>query len=115
MAAKAPKESPAWAVVCLGGSQYLVKSGDELTVNRLEGDEKKAFPLEDTLLFFDGKKLHIGQPKVSKVKVTAETLSQEKGKKIEVRRFKAKSRYRRKRGHRQALTRIKILEVGSKR
>lgn len=109
--AKEAKKAPAWAVVRLGGCQQLVKVGDELIINRLKEEGKEPLSLENVLLCFDGQKVNIGQPRVLGAEVEAEILAQEKGKKVEVRRFKAKSRYRRKKGHRQLITRIRILDV----
>lgn len=101
-----------YAVVKTGGKQYLVKEGTMLTVDQLEvGKEGKKIELE-TLLKFDeeGKAFKLGQP-VLKEKVTAEVIDNVKGDKIRIAKFKAKSRYRKVRGFRARLTKLKIIKV----
>ena len=101
-----------YAVVRTGGKQYLVKEGMILTVDQLEmGKEEKKMKLE-TLLKFDeeGKTFELGQPFL-KEKVTAEVIENVKGDKIRIAKFKAKSRYRKVRGFRARLTKLKIVKV----
>lgn len=99
------------AVVKTGGKQYLVKEGTELVVDRLQDKEKEKIELETLAIFDDeGKALDLGTPTVAK-KVKAEVLAHMKGEKIRVAKFKAKVRYRKVRGFRPQLTRLKILEI----
>lgn len=100
-----------FAVVRTGGKQYLVKENDELTVEKLEGNEKVKLDL-DKLAEFDDEKnsLKLGEPEL-KDKVQAEVLSQVKGDKIRVAKFKAKVRYRKVMGFRPKLTKIKITKI----
>ena len=99
------------AVIKTGGKQYLVREGDVLYVEKLpvEKGEKVSF---ETLAIYDekSKKAEIGES-VLKTKVEAEVLEQVKGDKIRVARFKAKVRYRKVRGHRQLLSKVKITKI----
>lgn len=100
-----------YAVVKIGGSQYKVEEGEEIQVSRLPLEEGKEVEFSDVLLVVDGDVVQVGQPLVEKVKIKAKVLAQEKGEKIRVARFKAKSRYRKVRGFRASLTKIKIEKI----
>jgi len=111
-----------YAVVKIGGSQYKVAEGDEIEVERIEKWElrsgnweevKKGTKIEikDVLLVVDKDKVNIGQPFVKGARVKAEILDQVKGKKIRIATYRAKSRYRRVKGHRKLLTRLKIEKI----
>ncbi len=100
-----------YAVVKIGGSQYKVAEGDEIAVDKIDGEKGKSLTLEEVLLFVDEKKVAIGQPLVKNAKIEAEIVDQFKGKKIRVATYKAKSRYRRVKGFRSLLTRVKILSI----
>lgn len=97
------------AVIKTGGKQYLVQEGDVITVEKLEVEQGKAVQLE-TLMKADGDKLELGTPMLSTL-VTAEVVDQGRGKKIEVVKYKAKSRYTRRVGHRQYFTKLKITKI----
>jgi len=99
-----------FVVIELGGSQHIVSEGDELTVNRIEGNIGDTITIEDVLLHKDEKNTEVGDPTVNYT-VTAEILSHERGKKMTIRTFKAKARYRRRIGHRQELTKLKIAKI----
>lgn len=100
-----------FAVVKTGGKQYLVKEGLEITVDRLQAKEKEKVGLE-TLMTFDeeGNNVELGYPLLTK-KVQAEVVSNTKGDKLRVARFKAKVRYRKVRGFRPFLTTLKIIKI----
>lgn len=100
-----------YAVVKTGGKQYLVKEGMTITVDQLNSEKNEKIQLE-TLLKFDeeGKAFELGQP-VLKEKVSAEVEENVKGDKIRIAKFKAKSRYRKVRGFRARLTKLKITKV----
>lgn len=100
-----------YAVVKIGGSQYKVAEGDEIAVDKIDGEKGKLLTFEEVLLFVDEKRVTIGQPLVKNAKIKAEIVSQFKGKKIRVATYKAKSRYRRVKGFRPLLTRVKILSI----
>lgn len=95
-----------YAIVRLGGRQFKIEEGQNLTVDRFDGK------VEEVLLFVDEEDVRIGRPLVEGVKVKTKVL--EEGKvKTEIRRFRAKSRYRKKKGHKQPTTTIRIEEIGS--
>ncbi len=100
------------AVIKTGGKQYLVEKGSVLTVEAISGVKEGDSVTFDSVLFTDdGKEATVGAPTVSGSKVTAKALETGKGKKIVVVRYKAKSRYHKKRGHRQPFLRIKVETV----
>ena len=101
-----------YAVVKIGGSQYKIKEGDEIEVDRLSVDEEEV-EFGNVFLLVDEGKVAIGSPSVAGIKVKAKILSQFKGDKVRVARFKAKSRYRKVKGFRPSLTKIKIESIGS--
>ena len=100
------------AVIKTGGKQYKVKEGQELKVEKLVGDEGKKVKL-DTLLIADsetGDIKSLGAPSLGD-KVTAEILETAKDKKVNVVKYKNKTRYKRTLGHRQLYTKIKIEKI----
>ena len=102
-----------YAIIALQGKQYRVEEGVELTVDRLSQDADKVFTIADVLLVVDGENVAVGQPKVANAKVSAKVLKHQRGEKIRVSVFKAKSRYRRTHGHRQEETVVKIEKISS--
>ncbi len=100
------------AVIKTGGKQYLIKEGDILEIEKIEAPLKKKISFKDVLLVFDKdeKLLEVGQPRVKAV-VEAEVLEQKKAPKVQVIKYKAKTRYHRSRGHRQLKTKIKINKI----
>lgn len=96
------------SVVKIGKSQYLVKKGDQILVEKLEGNPGDKVTFDSVLLQVKKGSIDVGNPYIKGKKVEAKILAQTKGKKIEISKYKAKSRYRRKAGHRQQLTSIEI-------
>ncbi len=97
-----------YAVVETGGKQYRVAPGDWLEVEKLAGEVGDTIMLDRVLLVHDGAELHIGRPLVRGAAVKATIRAQHKGPKVIVFKYRPKQRYRRKRGHRQLLTRLHI-------
>ncbi len=97
-----------YAVIRTGGKQYRVAPGEWLEVEKLAGEVGDQLTLEDVLLVHDGEQAVVGQPVVAGAKVLATVTSQHKGRKVIVFKYRPKQRYRRKRGHRQQLTRLHI-------
>lgn len=97
-----------YAVVETGGKQYRVAPGDWLEVERLAGEVGEQVTLERVLLVHDDAQAHIGQPLVEGARVLATVKAQHKGRKVIVFKYRAKQRYRRKKGHRQLLTRLQV-------
>ena len=98
-----------FAVIRLGGKQYKVSEKDEILVDKLK-DLKKVEP--EVLLFVDGEKIEIGTPILTKIKVKIKILSElEKGEKVRVFKYKAKSRQRKHVGFRAQYTRLLIEKI----
>jgi len=93
-----------YAVVRLGGRQFKIEEGRQLTVDRFSGE------VGDVLLFVDGDDVRIGRPLVEGVKIKTKVVD-EGFEKTEIRRFKAKSRYRKVKGHKQPVTKILIEKI----
>ncbi len=100
------------AIVKIGTSQYQVSEGQELLVNLLSQTEGK-LSFSDVLFLESNGNLLVGQPYITGVFVEAEILGVEKGEKVRVSKFKAKSRYRKTVGFRPKYSRIRILSIGS--
>ena len=98
----------AFAVIKTGGKQYLVEKGQVLTVEKLPNVKDGDSVNFDVLLTDDGKATEVGSPVVSGTKVKGTVLKEGKGKKVVVVRYKQKSRYHKKRGHRQPFLKVKI-------
>src|ERR1700680_3616920 len=101
-----------YAIVETGGKQYRVKPGDTVAVERLSGEPGETLDLDRVLLVAGtGDKARVGSPGVEGAVVRAEVVEQFRGEKIIVFRYKSKVRYRRKTGHRQSLTRLRITDI----
>lgn len=100
-----------FAVVKTGGKQYRVSTGDLLKVERLEGEAGQAIDFSSVLLINDEGKISVGTPLLDKVKVRATIVEQTRGDKIIVFKKKRRQGYRRKAGHRQDLTVIRVEEI----
>ncbi len=100
------------AVIITGGKQYLVKEGQVLDVEKIEGEPSKEIVFDEVLLVLEGKdKLKIGKPFVKNAKVKAQIIEQKKAKKVISFRYTRREQYKRKKGHRQRLTRVKITGI----
>ena len=99
-----------YAVVRAGGRQEKVEVGDILTVNRVAADDKGKLQL-DAVLLVDGKTITSDAAALAKVSVTAEVLEDLRGPKIIIQKYKNKTGYKKRQGHRQELTRIKITGI----
>jgi large subunit ribosomal protein L21 len=102
-----------YAIVETGGKQYRVKPGDTIAVERLSGEPGEVFDLGRVLLVAGSgdTNARIGSPGVEGAIVRAEVVEHARGEKIIVFRYKSKVRYRRKTGHRQSLTRVRITDI----
>lgn len=99
-----------YAVVEIGGKQYLVYENELLEVEKIRGKEKDKITFDKILLIKD-KKIYLGKPYLRKASIKAEIIKHYKAKKIRVATYKAKSRYRKVKGHRQPKTILKILKI----
>ena len=100
-----------YAVFKTGGKQYRVQPGDTLDVELLPNDVDSIAEFGEVLALSDGGVVTIGAPLVEGAKVTAQVVSHYKDRKLMVFKYKAKNRYRRKRGHRQTYTRLRIRDI----
>ena len=105
------KENAMYAVIKTGGKQYRVAKDDIIEVEMLDTPKDGSVTLDDVLMVCDGATLKVGAPTVSGAKVSATVLDQKKGDKIIVFKKKRRQNYRRKNGHRQNLTVLKITDI----
>ena len=102
-----------YAVVTTGGKQYRVEAGSELTIERLAADAGTSVTFDRVLLVGDGETVTIGTPVVDGASVSATVLGEALGPKLVIFKFKQKVKYRRKTGHRQHMTRVRIDEISA--
>ena len=102
-----------YAVVSSGGKQYKVQEGEILRVEKIAGDIGAPVSFDKVLMFSDGENVNIGQPVLENISVKGHIVEQDKAKKIVVFKYKKRKRYRRKQGHRQQYTAIKIDSIES--
>lgn len=100
-----------FAIIKTGGKQYKVSEGDEIIVEKLEAEENTAVTFEEVLAIFDGDSAKIGTPKVEGAKVTGTVVKNGKGPKLRIFKYKHKTNYRRRQGHRQPFTKVKIDKI----
>lgn len=100
-----------YAIIETGGKQYRVSEGDVLTIEKLEIGEGETVEFDRVLTVVKEGELLLGKPVVADAKVTAKVLAHGKGKKILVFKYKAKSNYRRRQGHRQPFTKVVIEKI----
>ena len=101
------------AVIKTGGKQYLVSPGQKIKIEKLDTKEGKEITFKEVLLLEKGKKLEIGSPLVKEAKVIGKITRHGKSKKVIVFKYKPKTRYKLKKGHRQPFTEIEILKIES--
>ncbi len=100
----------AHAVIRTGGKQYRVTEGETIAVDKLAGDPGTKIEFGEVLLL-SGDTAKIGKPMVAGAKVSAEIVAQELDEKLVIFKFKRRKKYRRKKGHRQQLTSVKITGI----
>lgn len=100
-----------YALIETGGKQYKVADGDLVRVEKLDLEVGDTAVFDKVLLVADGDDIKIGAPYIDGAKVEAEVTAQDKHKKIIVYKYKAKKNYRKKQGHRQPYTEIKIKAI----
>ncbi len=100
-----------YAVVRTGGRQYRVEPGAEVDVERLPIEVGESIELDEVLLVADGDSATVGKPLVAGARVKATVVDQYRARKILVWKYHPKERYRRRKGHRQYYTRLRIDEI----
>ena len=101
-----------YAVIETGGKQYRVQEGDVITVEKLNVEAGAAISFDKVLVLADDKDLKVGAPYVAGAAVTGEVVENGKGQKVIIFKYKAKKDYRKKQGHRQPYTMVKITSLG---
>jgi large subunit ribosomal protein L21 len=102
-----------YAIVRTGGKQYQVACGDQLRVEKLEGNVGDTIQLGEVLMVVDGEQVKIGQPVLETAKVVAKIAEQGRAKKVIVFKKKRRKGFQVKKGHRQSFTGLKIEEISA--
>lgn len=97
-----------YAIIETGGKQYRVCEGETISVERLSTEVGDKVTLAEVLLVGDGDAVHIGRPRVEGAKVVGTVLSHDRSAKVRVVKLKKRKHYRRTKGHRQSITRLRI-------
>ncbi|KXK07649.1 MAG: 50S ribosomal protein L21 [Candidatus Dojkabacteria bacterium] len=105
------KKSDKFAVIKINNAQFKVEEGSVVETNRLAGNEGDKMDITEVLLLSDSGKVSVGTPYVEKATVKAEIVEHIRGEKIRMMTYKAKARSRRRVGHRQELTKVKITKI----
>ena len=100
-----------YAIIVTGGKQYKVEVGSEIMVEKLDNEIGDNVNF-DVLMMAEGDNVQIGKPVLEGVCAKAEVLEHGKGKKVIVFKYKPKKDYRKKQGHRQPYTKVRILSIG---
>jgi large subunit ribosomal protein L21 len=100
-----------YAVVTTGGKQYREQKGETLKIEKIPGDIGSQIDFDQILMVSDGDRVEIGQPLVENAVVHGHIVEQGKLKKILVFKYKRRKRYRRKQGHRQQFTAVRIDDI----
>lgn len=100
-----------YAIVKTGGKQYKIHEGDIIRVEKIPGSVGNPVSFDKVLMFSDGENVSIGQPALDNVTIKGHIVEQGKNKKIIVFKYKRRKRFRRKQGHRQEYTAIKIDQI----
>ena len=101
-----------YAIIATGGKQYKVAEGDVIKVEKLGAEAGETVTFDQVLAISD-KKLVVGDPTVAKATVSATVVENGRGKKVIVYKYKRKSGYHKKNGHRQAYTQVKIEKINA--
>lgn len=100
-----------YAIVNIAGQQFKVVKDQHLFVHRLQGDEGASIEFDNVLLVDNGGKITVGTPSVNGAKISAKIMSHLKGDKVIVFKKKRRKGYKKKNGHRQSFTKIKIENI----
>ena len=100
-----------YAIIQTGGKQYRVSEGDVVSIEKLTAAEGEEVVFDQVLTVVSDGDIKIGKPVVEGAKVTAKVVEHGKGEKILVFKYKAKSNYRKRQGHRQPYTKVEISKI----
>ena len=110
-APRAPEGNPIYAIIKTGGKQYRVHPGEVIDVEKLDGDPGSSIEFGEVLMVVDGDSVSVGTPSVAGAKVVATVVEATRAPKVIVFKYKPKIRYKRTRGHKQHLTRLRIESI----
>jgi large subunit ribosomal protein L21 len=102
-----------YAVVKIGSDQFKVAQGDRISVKRLQDKEGASITLDQVLMLSDGDKVTVGTPYVSGAKISADVVAHELGAKTDAFKFRRRTNYARKRGHRALVTVLNIAKISA--
>lgn len=102
-----------YAVIKTGGKQYRVEEGDTLAIERLEGDTGTQVYFDEVLLVGSPTETRIGRPLIAGANVAATIVEQGRAKKVIIFKFRRRKNYKRKKGHRQYFTRVRIDSIAA--
>ena len=100
-----------YAIIKTGGKQYKVAEGSEVIIEKIDAEEGSTVTFEEILAVGEGAEIKFGRPLVKGAKVTASVVKNGKGPKIRIIKYKHKTNYRRRQGHRQPFTKVKIEKI----
>ena len=100
-----------YAVFKTGGKQYRVSEGETLKIEKLEVEPGKKVTFNEVLMIADGENVQVGSPLLGKASVEAKVISQGKGKKVNILKFKRRKNSMKRQGHRQLFTEIQIAKI----
>ena len=100
-----------YAIIVTGGKQYKVEVGDEILVEKLDAEVGSTVEF-DVLMVSDGETVNVGKPYVQGVIAKGEVVEHGKGRKIIIFKYKPKKNIRKKQGHRQPYTKVKVVSIG---
>jgi large subunit ribosomal protein L21 len=100
-----------YAVFCSGGKQYKAEPGDTVQLDKLDAQVGQSIRFDEVLAVQTGTEFKVGTPTVAGASVSGTVIKQGRGEKIIVFKFKRKKQYKKKTGHRQDLTSVKIAEI----
>ena len=99
------------AIVMTGGKQYRVQPGQVFCCEQLDAEPSKEITLDHVMMVTDGDQVMVGEPFLKGAKVKAEVVEQLRGPKIEIIKFKRRKHHMKRQGHRQYLTKLKVLSI----
>lgn len=99
------------AVIKTGGKQYLVAPGQKIKIEKIEIEDGSEIIFDEVLVLEKNRKVEIGTPFIKNVKVIGKVIKQGKGKKVIIFKYRPKTRYKKKQGHRQSFTEVEILRI----
>jgi large subunit ribosomal protein L21 len=102
-----------YAIIKTGGKQYMVNEGDVLTVEKLDAESGAKVSFDEVLVVGDNGDVKVGSPVVAGANVEATVIENGKAKKVIVFKYKPKKDYRKKQGHRQPFTKVKIDKINA--